>query len=323
MYQSKLSVMETEAAIKMIKETFEENLSGALNLKRVSAPILVEGASGINDSLTGDEDPLSFNHGQANIEIVQSLAKWKRWALYYYGFKPSKGLYTNMNAIRPSERLDATHSLYVDQWDWEKTMRKTDRNLDFLRGEVEKIHASMKATETALIKAFPSLKPKLPKTLYFIDSETLRAKYPGKSPEARETLIVKEKKAVFIERIGETLPDGTKHDTRSPDYDDWTLNGDLIVWHEENQSALELSSMGIRVDKERLKVQLDHFDHWKTGKFHDLVLSETLPYSIGGGIGQSRFCQFLLEKRHIGEVQASYWPDTIHEECKNKNIPLL
>ncbi len=323
MYQSKLSVMETEDAIKLIKETFERSLSDALNLKRVSAPILVEGESGMNDSLTGKESPLSFNHGKSSIEIVQSLAKWKRWALHHYGFEPFFGLYTNMNAIRPSETLDETHSLYVDQWDWEKVMREKDRRLDYLRSEVEKIHASMKETESQLLRHYPSLKRKLPRNVHFIDAETLRAMHPDKDPEERERLIARSKKAVFIERIGERLEDGFPHDMRSPDYDDWRLNGDLILWHEANACALEVSSMGIRVDGGRLRTQMERFKGWKTGTFHQLVLEGTLPQTIGGGIGQSRFCQFLLEKVHIGEVQASYWPESVIEDCERRGIPLL
>ena len=323
MYISKLSVIQTESAIKEIKDIFETSLSRALGLRRVSAPLFVDAASGLNDRLTGKERPLSFGYSGTTIEIVQSLAKWKRQALYYYGFDTHTGLYTDMNAIRPSETLDATHSLYVDQWDWEKVIKASDRTTDYLRQEVRKIYSSIRHVEQRLIQKYPDISQKLPETLFFIDSETLRQKYPELTPEKREKQITKEKQAVFIERIGMNLGDGAPHDQRSPDYDDWKLNGDLLLWHDPLGIPLEISSMGIRVDKKSLRAQLNHFPQWNTTDFHTNILNGTLPLTIGGGIGQSRLCQFILEKKHIGEVQASYWPGHIIDDCKRNNINLL
>lgn len=323
MYQPKLTIMETEDAIKQIKDAFEKALSEALNVRRVSAPLFVETASGLNDQLNGIEKPLNFPYHNERVEVVQSLAKWKRNALYEYGFHIGEGLYTDMNAIRPSETLDATHSLYVDQWDWEKVIDEKDRNIDTLKWHVNKIYGALLTLETLVNKTYPIYQKKLPETIYFIDTQTLLNRYPNATPSKREALITKAKKAVFIMKIGDALSDGSVHDSRSPDYDDWTLNGDLMVWHAPLKEALELSSMGIRVNQEALSSQLNKTPNWATGDFHESLRKNVLPQSIGGGIGQSRLCQFLLEKYHVGEVQASYWPKAIKAYCKTNHIPLL
>jgi len=323
MYQPKLSVLKTEEAIKFIKDEFERLLANTLHLKRVSAPLFVDRDSGLNDHLNGTEKPLHFNYDQTRIEIVQSLAKWKRNALYEYGFEKGVGLFTDMNAIRPSETLDETHSLYVDQWDWEKVINNEDRTLKSLKTHVHKIYDAFLSLEEALINHYDVFEAKLPKEIFFIDSQHLLDKYPTHTPEARENLIAKEKGAVFILKIGNPLSNGVPHDLRSPDYDDWQLNGDLLVWHTPLQKALELSSMGIRVNEKSLKRQIKSVEKWPKGHYHETLLNGTLPQTIGGGIGQSRVCQYFLEKYHVGEVQASYWSETIKTECKKKNIPLL
>jgi len=322
-----LDIKETQVAIKLIKDFFERELANKLNLIRVSAPLFVRPETGLNDNLTGVEKAVSFTLRKYNIkaEIVQSLAKWKRMALKIYGFKIGEGLYTDMNAIRPDEVLDHTHSVYVDQWDWEKVISKEDRNEDYLRRTVEEIYEVFKATEEMINSKYPIFRKKLPDKIKFITSQELEDLYPDKSPKERENLICKEYKAVFLMKIGKKLRSGKPHDSRSPDYDDWELNGDIIFWDPIIGEALELSSMGIRVDECSLKRQLEEanaLDRLELD-YHRMLIKGKLPYTIGGGIGQSRICMYFLEKRHIGEVQASIWTDLIIKECQEKNIFLL
>lgn len=322
-----LDIKETQVAIKLIKDFFERELANKLNLIRVSAPLFVRPETGLNDNLTGVEKAVSFTLRKYNIkaEIVQSLAKWKRMALKTYGFKIGEGLYTDMNAIRPDEVLDHIHSVYVDQWDWEKVISKEDRNEDYLRRTVEEIYEVFKATEEMINSKYPIFRKKLPDKIKFITSQELEDLYPNKSPKERENLICKEYKAVFLMKIGKKLRSGKPHDSRSPDYDDWELNGDIIFWDPIIGEALELSSMGIRVDECSLKRQLEEanaLDRLELD-YHRMLIKGKLPYTIGGGIGQSRICMYFLEKRHIGEVQASIWTDLIIKECQEKNIFLL
>lgn len=319
---------ETQVAIKLIKDFFERKLADKLNLMRVSAPLFVKPESGLNDNLTGVEKAVSFKMRKYNedIEIVQSLAKWKRLALKGYGFGVGEGLYADMDAIRPDEVLDPTHSLYVDQWDWEKVILKEERNEEYLFKTVKDIYSVFKKTEDYINSMYPgSFKKKLPDEIFFITSQELEDLYPDKTPDEREHLIVEKNKAVFIMKIGHKLNSGEPHGTRSPDYDDWELNGDIIFWNPITKSALELSSMGIRVDKESLEKQLkiSNAEERKTLLYHDLLLKGKLPYTIGGGIGQSRICMYFLEKKHIGEVQASVWTDSIIDKCKEDDIFLL
>ncbi len=319
---------ETQVAIKLIKDFFERRLADRLNLMRVSAPLFVRPESGLNDDLSGVEKAVSFKMRKydQDVEIVQSLAKWKRLALKAYGFSLGEGLYTDMDAIRPDEYLDRTHSLYVDQWDWEKVIAKEDRNREYLYQVVRDIYSVFKKTEDYINSRYPgSFKKKLPEDIVFITSQELEDLYPDKSPEEREHLIVEENIAVFIMKIGHNLKSGSPHGSRSPDYDDWNLNGDIIFWDYVNGAALELSSMGIRVDRESLEEQLRlaGAEDRKTLKYHRLLLGDKLPYTIGGGIGQSRICMYFLEKKHIGEVQASVWTDEIIQECEREDIFLL
>lgn len=318
-----LSITQTEAAIKTIKDTFEVRLSASLNLRRISAPLFLDASSALNDHLSGNETPLTFTHGNHTVEVVQSLAKWKRHALYHYEFNPGEGLYTDMNAIRPSETLDALHSHYVDQWDWEKVITAPERTLDTLKASVEAIYKAITSVERTLVNLYPTLSVKLPDQITFIDAETLRQRYPSLSPTKREARITEEKTAVFITRIGHPLGDGQPHDQRSPDYDDWSKNGDLLVWHKGMGEAIELSSMGIRVDRPTMDKQLRHFDTWREGTYHKNIRNYTYPLTIGGGIGQSRLCLFILEKHHIGQVQATYWSPRIRKQCKDNGITLL
>lgn len=325
MYQSKLSLMETEDAIKAIKDAFEKELSKALKLKRISSPLIVDRNSGINDYLNGSEPPVSFLFQAQSLEIVQSLAKWKRMALKRYGFSYDEGLYTDMNALRPNEVLSPIHSIYVDQWDWEKIISKDERNDQFLVSVVNRIYEALKTVEKGINKVYPKLVKKLPESIYFITSEALLLKYPTKTPKEREYLITKEKGAVFITQIGGLLSNNEAHDGRSPDYDDWSLNGDLLVYHEPLDIALELSSMGIRVDKDSLLSQLEirgNLDRLNY-PYHQAIINQELPLTIGGGIGQSRLCLFYLEKCHIGEVQASHWPEELKENLAKENVYLL
>lgn len=323
-----VKLRETQVAIKRIKDFFERKLASELNLMRVSAPLFVKPESGLNDNLSGVEKAVSFKMRKydEDVEIVQSLAKWKRLALKGYGFSIGEGLYTDMDAIRPDEILDPTHSLYVDQWDWEKVISVEDRNREYLYKTVKEIFRVFKRTEDYINSMYPgSFQRKLPDEIFFITSQELEDLYPDKSPDEREHLITEENKAVFIMKIGHKLNSGESHGTRSPDYDDWDLNGDIIFWNPITASALELSSMGIRVDREALNKQLKIADaeDRKTLQYHRMLLNDELPYTIGGGIGQSRICMYFLEKRHIGEVQASVWTDSIINECKENDIFLL
>lgn len=326
-YKRLLDLREAEIGIKTIKDFFERRLAKKLNLTRVSAPLFVIPESGLNDNLNGVERPVSFNLKEDHIdaEIVHSLAKWKRMALSRYGFEVGEGLYTDMNAIRRDEDLDNVHSIYVDQWDWEKIIRKEDRNLNTLKDVVKQIYSVFKDTEEHLSGLYSRYQKILSEEIYFITSQELEDRYPQLTANERENAIAKEKGAVFIMQIGDTLKSGKRHDGRAPDYDDWSLNGDIIFWYPVLDRALELSSMGIRVDKESLERQLKicNCEERKELDFHRLLLEEKLPFTIGGGIGQSRLCMFFLRKAHIGEVQASIWPEDMIQECKKANIILL
>jgi len=319
---------DTQIAIKEIKDFFENRLAKELNLIRVSAPLFVKPESGLNDNLTGKERAVSFQMRKYNqdLEIVQSLAKWKRLALKSYGFDLYEGIYTDMDAIRPDEVLDATHSIYVDQWDWEKIIKKEDRYFDYLQKIVRSIFRVFKETETYLDEIYPGkwLK-KLPDEITFISTQELEDMYPNKTPEEREHLAAKKYKAIFIHQIGKILKSGEKHDFRAPDYDDWELNGDIIFWDPILEDCLELSSMGIRVDEDRLDKQLKlvNADERRKLFYHRELMKGKLPYTIGGGIGQSRMCMFFLDKKHIGEVQASVWSSDVIEYSEKENIFLL
>ncbi|MEJ2568650.1 MAG: aspartate--ammonia ligase, partial [candidate division WOR-3 bacterium] len=316
---------------------FEVELANQLNLQRVSAPLFVESGTGINDDLNGIERPVSFdmkNISDLKAEIVQSLAKWKRMALARYGFTEGSGLYTDMNAIRRDELLDNLHSIYVDQWDWEKVISMGNRDLDFLKNTVRKIYEVLKETEMVVYKKFPELQPFLRDEITFIHSEELQERYPDLSPREREDEMAKEKGAVFVIGIGGKLADGKVHDGRAPDYDDWTtptgektkgLNGDIFVWNPVLEKGFEISSMGIRVDKEALlrQLQITGNEERKGLEWHKMLLEDKLPLSVGGGIGQSRLCMLLLQKAHIGEVQCGIWPDDMLEACEKNNIFLL
>jgi len=327
-YNHPLDIRETEHAIKYIKDYFEKDLALKLNLTRVSAPLFVRPKTGLNDNLNGVERPVKFdikNDVEDYAEIVHSLAKWKRSALKRYGFQLNEGLYTDMNAIRRDEDTDNIHSIYVDQWDWEKSINHFDRTEETLKLTVKTIYQVMKDTEIFIFRKYRVLKPILPEDIFFITSQELEDKYPKLSPKEREDAICLEKKAVFIMQIGDLLKSNQKHDGRAPDYDDWQLNGDILVYNPILKRSFELSSMGIRVDEKSLLEQLnksnciDRLEY----PFHQAILNKELPYSIGGGIGQSRLCMFYLQKAHIGEVQASIWPEDIEVLCENNNIKLL
>lgn len=326
-YKSNMSLYETQEAISLIKKTFQKHLSDALHLKRVSAPLFVETSSGLNDDLNGIERPVSFDIPSANKQgsVVHSLAKWKRMALYNYDFYVGNGLYTDMNAIRRDEELDNLHSIYVDQWDWEKIIERKDRNLDTLKEYVNNIHKCILATLATLKIKYPSINVKLPEDVYFISAQELLDRYPNLSAKEREYEIVKDKKAVFIIGIGDKLSDGKAHDGRAPDYDDWKLNGDLIYYHDILDCALEISSMGIRVDSDSLNRQLELSDHLerKKYKYHQMILDNTLPFTIGGGIGQSRLCMLLMGKAHIGEVQSSLWDEETLKLASDNGVIIL
>nr|WP_311459895.1 aspartate--ammonia ligase [uncultured Capnocytophaga sp.] len=327
-YDPKYGIMDTERAIKRIKDFFETELSKALNLSRISAPLFVKNSTGLNDNLNGVERPVSFQMKDApedTIEIVHSLAKWKRLALKRYAIGVGEGIYTDMNAIRRDETLDNTHSIYVDQWDWEKIITKEQRTLAYLEETVRKIYKVFLATEAVITLEYPLLTPFLPKEITFITSQELEHKYPNLSPSQREQRFAKEKGAIFIMQIGGALLSGEKHDGRAPDYDDWQLNGDLILWNPVLESALELSSMGIRVDELSLMQQLKvaNLEERKHLDYHQMLLQGDLPLTIGGGIGQSRICMFFLQKAHIGEVQASIWTEEILSLCEQHHINLL
>ena len=336
-YNPKLLPETTEVAIQHIKDSFQRHLSKALNLRRVTAPLFVLSGTGINDDLNGIERPVSFPIeaiGGRRAEVVHSLAKWKRLKLGAYDIAPGYGLYTDMNAIRTFEDLDNLHSLYVDQWDWEKTIREEDRNLDYLKDTVRRIYGAMKAVEAEIYERFPHITPWLPEEVTFIHSQQLLDRYPGLSSKEREDEAAKEHGAVFIIGIGASLSNGEPHDWRAPDYDDWItvnsdgykgLNGDLILWNPVLQSGFEISSMGIRVSPESLMAQLRlrGCEERRQYDFHKSLLEGKLPYSIGGGIGQSRLCMYLLQKAHIGEVQASIWPSDQIAACSAAGIRLI
>ncbi len=326
-YKPLINVKETEAVIKKIKDFFQTELSKELNLDRVSAPLFVRPETGLNDNLNGIERPVSFevlSINNSRVEVVQSLAKWKRLALKKYGYEIGTGIYTDMNAIRRDEETGNIHSIYVDQWDWEKIITKEERTLDTLMHTVERIYAALKRTEYYVASLYEKLKPILPDEIHFITTRKLKEKYPTLSPKEREHTIAKEYGAVFIMQIGDEI-DGEKHDSRAPDYDDWSLNGDIILYYPVLDIGLEISSMGIRVDEETLKYQLDkeNVNHRAELPFHDMLLKGKLPLTIGGGIGQSRLCMFMLKKAHIGEVQASIWPEEMIEICRENNVFLL
>ncbi len=327
-YDPRLSVRETQEAIKYIRDTFQREFGKEMQLSRISAPLFVEKSTGLNDNLNGYERPVSFDvpwKPEETIEVVHSLAKWKRMALKRYGFQPGEGLYTNMNAIRRDEELDNLHSCYVDQWDWEKVIRKEDRNEVTLEGTVRMIFRIIKHMEHEVWYKYPNAVKKLPDDIYFIDSESLLKMYPDKTPKERENLITKEHGCVFISRIGDKLSNGEPHDGRAPDYDDWSLNGDILFWFDTLNCALEVSSMGIRVSEESLREQLKKAGCEERAElpYHKMLLNGELPYTIGGGIGQSRLCMLLLDRAHIGEVQASIWPEDMVETCRENNIILL
>jgi len=320
-----LVYIQTQKAIESLRHYFQDELAKELKLTRVSAPLFVEAGTGLNDDLNGIEKAVSFNASNKKMEIVHSLAKWKRYALKQYDFHIHKGLYTDMNAIRKDEELDDIHSYYVDQWDWELIIKKEERTNALLEYTVKKIYKALLQTEKYITKQFPSLYKVLPPEIYFITSQELEDLYPSKTPNEREYEICKKHKAVFLKQIGKELKSKTIHDKRSPDYDDWELNGDILVWYDVLEIPLELSSMGIRVDKETLLKQLKirGCEDRINKKYHQMVLNEEVPFTIGGGIGQSRLCMFFLKKRHIGEVQVSVWPDEMLKELKEKNIILL
>ena len=327
-YDPRLTLRQTQEAIKYIRDTFQSEFGREMNLVRISAPLFVEKNSGLNDDLNGVERKVGFDIKDIpgdDLEIVQSLAKWKRMALGKYGFEPGEGLYTNMNAIRRDEELDNLHSVYVDQWDWEKVITKEQRCEETLEETVRTIFKVIKHMEHEVWYKFPQAVYHLPDEIHFIDSEELRQMYPSLSPKERENEICKKFGAVFIKRIGDKLGDGLPHDGRAPDYDDWQLNGDILFWFETLQMAFEVSSMGIRVSEESMHTQLEKAGCLEREKlpFHQMILNKELPYTIGGGIGQSRLCMLLLGRAHIGEVQASIWPDDMREECLKHNIVLF
>ena len=326
-YKDKLSIMDTQLAIKLTKDTFERELAKNLALTRVSAPLFVYPETGLNDNLSGTERPVTFDLKDTGkvAEVVHSLAKWKRMALAKYCFTADTGLYTDMNAIRRDEELDNLHSVYVDQWDWEKIMPKDQRNVEYLKDIVRKIVKALVDTKKKVSSEFPSLTLDIEEEVFFITSEELLQKYPNLSSKERENAICKEKKTVFIIGIGDKLSNGEPHDMRAPDYDDWKLNGDLLVWYEPLDRAIELSSMGIRVDSEAMIEQLTKGNKLERLEFpfHKGVVDGTIPLSIGGGLGQSRICMVVLEKVHIGEVQVSIWKEEDVKELKAMGINIL
>ena len=336
-YKAILDTKQTEQGIKLIKEFFQQNLSTELRLRRVTAPLFVLQGLGINDDLNGVERPVTFpikDLGDAKAEVVHSLAKWKRLTLAEYGIEPGYGIYTDMNAIRADEELDNLHSLYVDQWDWEAVITRDQRTLAYLKNIVRRIYAAILRTEYLTCETYPSIKPFLPQDIHFIHSEELLQMYPDKTPKEREDAICEKYGAVFVIGIGCKLSDGKKHDGRAPDYDDWStvaenglagLNGDILIWYPVLGRSFELSSMGIRVDKDALLRQLKAEGKENREKlyFHQQLLNDRLPLSIGGGIGQSRLCMVMLHKAHIGEIQASIWPNDMRRECRALGMPLI
>lgn len=336
-YESMLSLRKTQEAIKLVKDFFQAGLARQLSLSRVSAPLFVEAGTGVNDDLSGRERPVSFSvraERGISAEIVHSLAKWKRMALADYGFEPGEGIYADMNAIRPDEALDSTHSLYVDQWDWERVITEDERSLDFLKSIVRQIYTVLLGTETLVHAKYPSIDQILPEKISFVHAEELAELYPDLTTAEREDAAAEKAGAVFVIGIGHSIKGGAPHDARAPDYDDWSsqtsedtrgLNGDIILWHPTLGKALEISSMGIRVDTEALLRQLEiHGCTERTSLlFHKRLLSGELPLSVGGGIGQSRLCMFFLRKAHIGEVQSSIWPSYMRRVCRESGIQLL
>ena len=336
-YKPLLDLQQTELAIKKVKDFFEQTLSAELQLRRVTAPLFVLKGKGINDDLNGVERPVTFpikDLGEQKAEVVHSLAKWKRLTLADYKIPAGFGIYTDMNAIRPDEELDNIHSLYVDQWDWERSISPEDRTVDYLKDTVRRIYSVILKTEYIVYESYPQIKPVLPRKIEFISAEDLLKKYPGLSGKEREDRIARECGAVFIMGIGGKLSDGTKHDGRAPDYDDWStpnsegfsgLNGDILLWNEVLGRSFEISSMGVRVDKAALirQLEIENKTERKELYFHKRLLSGTLPESIGGGIGPSRLCMFFLKKAHIGEIQSSLWSDDMRAECAAANIPLI
>ena len=336
-YHALLDMHKTEQGIKLIKDFFQENLSTELRLRRVTAPLFVLQGLGINDDLNGVERPVTFpikDLGDQKAEVVHSLAKWKRLTLAEYNVKPGYGVYTDMNAIRADEELDNLHSLYVDQWDWEAVVTREQRNVAFLKSIVERIYAAIRRTEYLVCETYENIKPFLPEQIHFIHSEDLLQMYPDLSPKEREDAICKKYGAVFIIGIGGKLSNGEKHDGRAPDYDDWStvaengkegLNGDILIWYPVLERSFELSSMGIRVDKESLlrQLKIEGKEDREQLYFHRRLLADELPLSIGGGIGQSRICMFFLRKAHIGEVHASLWPEEVMKEAEAKGVQLL
>lgn len=330
------NIENTEKAIKAVKDMFQDNLSAQLALLRVTAPMTVLSGTGLNDDLNGVESPVSFpvkDMDGRKAEVVHSLAKWKRIKLAQMGVAPGRGIYTDMNALRPEEELDNIHSIYVDQWDWEKVIVPEQRTLDFLKKTVRRIYEAIKVTENKLYVEFPQIEPMLPEEIFFIHSQQLLRMYPDLSPKEREDAVVREHKAVFIIGIGGRLSDGNPHDGRAADYDDWSsvnedgyegLNGDLLLWNPVLQSAFEISSMGIRVDSEALLRQLKLRGEEEKSElmYHKMLLEGRLPLTIGGGIGQSRLCMFLLRKAHIGEIQSSLWPEEMRMKCHEAGIDL-
>ncbi len=327
-YESTLNLKETQIAIKRVKDFFQAQLAAQLNLRRVTAPLFVTPESGLNDNLNGVERPVRFGIKEQDdneVEVVHSLAKWKRMALGRYGFKEGEGLYTDMNAIRRDEDTDNIHSIYVDQWDWEQIITASDRTNEVLENRVKSVYDALRLTEKYVSNRYEYVECFLPESIYFITSQELLDMYPDLDARQREYMIAKEKKAVFVKQIGDVLSNGEKHDGRAPDYDDWSLNGDIIVYYPVLDIALELSSMGIRVDENSLVTQLE-----KAGcserlelPFQKSIIDKKLPYTIGGGIGQSRICMFFLRKCHIGEVQVSLWPDEDVEYAASQGVILL
>ena len=327
-YKSQLNLHDTQVGIKTVKDVFQNLLAERMNLLRVSAPLFVTPESGLNDNLNGIERPVVFGikeQGEAKAEIVHSLAKWKRYALKKYGFEVGEGLYTDMSAIRRDEDTDNIHSIYVDQWDWEKIINKSDRNIDTLKEVVRTIYSVLRKTEKYMAIEYDYIEEILPHDIFFITTQELEDMYPDKTPKEREYYIAKEKGAVCLMKIGDLLASGVKHDGRAPDYDDWELNADIIVYYPVLDIPLELSSMGIRVDEDSLVSQLKKAGCEERAElpFQKAILNKELPYTIGGGIGQSRICMFFLRKAHIGEVQSSLWPDDVMAKCEAKGVQLL
>lgn len=327
-YDPKLGLRQTQQAIKVIKDTFQVLLAQNLHLERVTAPVLVLGGNGINDDLNGVERKVDFTVkelDEAHAEVVQSLAKWKRVALGRYGFQPGEGLYTDMNAIRRDDDMDNTHSIFVDQWDWEKVITREQRTVNYLQHTVRRIVKAVVDTNKLLQQKYPLLTAELSEEVYFLTTQELADRYPTLTPKERENAITREHRTVFLMQIGGALADGKPHDGRAPDYDDWRLNGDLLFWDETLGQALEVSSMGVRVDAESLRRQLKlaGAEDRMRYAYHRGILEDTLPLTIGGGIGQSRLCMLMLEKAHIGEVQVSVWPEDMAAECQKHGIPLL